>query len=303
MEFKQLEAFVNVIRYKSFSRAAEATYLTQPTISTHISSLEKELGVKLIDRRGKESRPTKHGRAFYNYAVNIINTRERAMIAMKDFDADISGVIEIKTSSIPGQFIVPELVSGFHRKYPHVIFNVEQSDSDKVWSDILDNLGDIGFTGSFEDNSLKCELIFRDKLVLITPANSKFEKLKREGSAISYRDIIQEDFIWREEGSATRKTFEKWFRSKDGRELNTVAVVNSVEGIKACVSQGLGVSVMALSAVKTEMDNSSGGILVFEFSDVDLEREFYMVYNKNTTLSPAASKFRDYVEEKYISQQ
>ena len=59
MEFKQLEAFVNVIRYKSFSRAAEATYLTQPTISTHISSLENELGVKLIDRRGKESRPTK----------------------------------------------------------------------------------------------------------------------------------------------------------------------------------------------------------------------------------------------------
>ena len=53
MEFKQLEAFVNVIRYKSFSKAAEATYLTQPTISTHISALERELGVRLIDRRGK----------------------------------------------------------------------------------------------------------------------------------------------------------------------------------------------------------------------------------------------------------
>ena len=79
MEFKQLEAFVNVVKYKSFSKAAEATYLTQPTISTHISSLEKELGVKLVDRNGKESRPTKHGRAFYNYAINIINTRERAV--------------------------------------------------------------------------------------------------------------------------------------------------------------------------------------------------------------------------------
>ena len=87
MEFKQLEAFVNVIRYKSFSKAAEATYLTQPTISTHISSLERELGVKLVDRRGKESRPTKQGRAFYNYAVNIINTRERAMMAMQEFGA------------------------------------------------------------------------------------------------------------------------------------------------------------------------------------------------------------------------
>ena len=301
MEFKQLEAFVNVIRYKSFSRAAEATYLTQPTISTHISSLERELGVKLIDRRGKESRPTKQGRAFYNYAVNIINTRERAMIAMKDFDADISGVIEIKTSSIPGQCIVPELIAGFHKKYPHVVFNVEQSDSDKVWTSILDNLGDIGFTGYFEDNSLKCELIFKDKLVLIAPANSKFEKLKKEKDSISYLDIVQEDFIWREEGSATRKTFENWIKSKDGRDRSTVAVVNSVEGIKACVSQGLGVSVMAYSAVKSEIDNPSGGILVFEFNDVDLEREFYMVYNKNTTLSPAASKFREFVEEKYFT--
>jgi len=54
MDFKQIEAFVNVIKYKSFSKAAEATFLTQPTISTHISSLEKELGVTLIDRLGKE---------------------------------------------------------------------------------------------------------------------------------------------------------------------------------------------------------------------------------------------------------
>lgn len=75
MDFKQIEAFVNVIKYKSFSKAAEATFLTQPTISTHISSLEKELGVTLIDRMGKESRPTKQGRAFYNYAINLLHTR------------------------------------------------------------------------------------------------------------------------------------------------------------------------------------------------------------------------------------
>ena len=112
MEFKQLEAFVNVVKYKSFSKAAEATYLTQPTISTHISSLEKELGVKLVDRNGKESRPTKHGRAFYNYAINIINTRERAVNAMTELANEIAGAVDIKTSGIPGQFIVPEIIAG-----------------------------------------------------------------------------------------------------------------------------------------------------------------------------------------------
>ena len=301
MEFKQLEAFVNVIRYKSFSKAAEATYLTQPTISTHISSLERELGVKLVDRRGKESRPTKQGRAFYNYAVNIINTRERAMMAMQEFGANISGMIEIKTSSIPGQFIVPELIAGFHEKYPNVVFNVEQSDSDKVWNDIIENLGDIGFTGYFENNSLKCELLFKDRLVLMTPKNEKFMKLRSISDKLSIADIIHEDFIWREEGSATRKTFERWVANHEDRTLNSVATVNSIEGIKACVENGLGVSVLSLSAARKEMEDPDGSMLVFELEGVDLEREFYMLYNKNTTLSPAAAKFRDYVVEKYIS--
>ncbi len=300
MEFKQLEAFVNVIRYKSFSKAAEATYLTQPTISTHISALERELGVRLIDRRGKESRPTKHGRAFYNYAVNIINTRERAVMAMKDMDTDISGVIDIRTSSIPGLFIVPELLAEFHDKYPNVTFNVEQSDSEKVWNDILDNLGDLGFTGAYENNGLKCELLVRDKLVLIAPKNEKYEKIKALTDKIRVSDIIGEKFVWREEGSATRKTFERWFGSAVNQAPETIAIVNSIEAVKACVACGLGVSVLSLSAARDELENPSCGILVFEFEDDIPEREFYLVYNKNTTLSPAASKFREFVENKYI---
>ena len=93
MDFKQIEAFVNVIKYKSFSKAAEATFLTQPTISTHISSLEKELGVTLIDRMGKESRPTKQGRAFYNYAINLLHTRERAISAMENSSKDTNSSV------------------------------------------------------------------------------------------------------------------------------------------------------------------------------------------------------------------
>lgn len=299
MEFKQLEAFVNVVRYKSFSKAAEATYLTQPTISTHISSLEKELGVKLIDRRGKESRATKQGRAFYNYAVNIINTRERAVSAMAEFGTDISGVLEIRTSSIPGQCIVPELITGFHKLYPNVVFSVEQSDSEKVWNDIQENLGEIGFTGYFEDNSLKYELLFRDSLVLAAPDTEKFRRLRAVSDRIAIKDVQDEKFIWREEGSATRKTLENWFAGHDVRKPETVAVVNSLEGVKACIRQGLGVSVMSAAAVRKEMKDREG-ILIFRFEDVDLEREFYMVYNKNTTLSPIAVKFREYVEEVYI---
>ena len=122
MEFKQIEAFVNVIKYKSFSKAADASFLTQPTISTHISSLEKELGVTLIDRMGKESRPTKAGRAFYKYAISLINTREKALVEIGRGGTELSGILDLRASSIPGEYIVPELMTGFRQLLPQVRF-------------------------------------------------------------------------------------------------------------------------------------------------------------------------------------
>lgn len=98
MDFKQIEAFVNVVRYKSFSRAADATFFTQPTISTHISILEKELGTKLLDRKGRIVEMTPQGRQFYKYAVEMVNTRAQAIDAL-DKDSDkVEGVLELQTS-------------------------------------------------------------------------------------------------------------------------------------------------------------------------------------------------------------
>ena len=294
MDFKQIEAFVNVIKYKSFSKAAEATFLTQPTISTHISSLEKELGVTLIDRLGKESRPTKQGRAFYNYAINLINTRERAIAAMGNLGKDISGEIIIKTSSIPGQYIVPRLAADFHREYPEVTFSIEQSDSEQVWNDIADNMGEIGFTGEYQNNGLKYELLFKEPSVLITPNNERFAKLRAESDVLTINEIINEPFVWREEGSATRRTFEeKLIAAGKPGKVKAVATVNSLEAAKQCVKNGLGVTI--LSSAVVENDNNRGDYLVFHIDDMELEREFYMVYNKNTTLPPAAVKFKEFV--------
>ncbi|MBR1988969.1 MAG: LysR family transcriptional regulator [Firmicutes bacterium] len=298
MDFKQIEAFVNVIKYKSFSKAAEATFLTQPTISTHISSLEKELGVTLIDRLGKESRPTKQGRAFYNYAINLINTRERAINAMGNFGKEISGQIDLRASSVPGQYIVPKLLADFHKEYPEVTFRLEQSDSEQVWNDILDNMGEIGFTGEYQNNGLKYELLFKEPSVLITPKNEKFTRLREKTDTISLKYIIDEPLVWREEGSATRRAFEeKLCQAGRTSMIKAVATVNGIEAVKQCVAAGLGVSL--LSQVVVESDKGNGDYISFRLEETELEREFYMVYNKNTTLSPVALKFKEFVLEKF----
>lgn len=83
MEFRQLEAFVNAVKYKSFSKAADAAFLTQPTISTHVSNLEIELGVKLLNRTGREILLTPQGQEFYSYAVDLLNTREKALLSVQ----------------------------------------------------------------------------------------------------------------------------------------------------------------------------------------------------------------------------
>lgn len=294
MDFKQIEAFVSVVRCKSFSKAAEATFLTQPTISTHINSLEKELGTTLIDRHGKESRPTKQGRAFYNYAINLLNTRERAISAMSNFDKIISGEIKIITSSIPGLYIVPSMVADFHRNYPEVIFDIEHSDSEGVGVNISDNMKDIGFTGEYQNNGLKYELLFKEPIVLITPNNEKFARIKEQSDEISINDIINEPFIWREEGSATRRTFEeKLIAAGKADGLKAAITVNSLEATKQYVKKGMGVTI--LSKVTVENDTNKDGYLVFQLADIKVEREFYMVYNKNTILTPAALKFKEFV--------
>lgn len=295
MEFKQIEAFINVIKYKSFSKAADASFLTQPTISTHISSLEKELGVTLIDRLGRESRPTKQGREFYKYAINMINTREKAICAMGEMGKEVSGIVELQASSIPGQYILPTLMSSFRKAYPAVQFYLEESDSSLVWDHILENKGELGFTGAYKNNSLGCELLCKDTSVLITPKSEKFLALQEKSHSISGRDFLDEPFVWREEGSATRNTFEEKAYRKQGAKLTVAATLNSLEAIKQCVAGGLGVSIV--SQVVTEGDGDDADYLTFELADINLEREFYLVYNRNMTLSPVAMQFRDYVLE------
>ena len=292
MEFKQIEAFVNVIKYKSFSKAADASFLTQPTISTHISSLEKELGVTLIDRMGKESRPTKAGRAFYKYAISLINTREKALVEIGRGGTELSGIIDLRASSIPGEYIVPELMTGFRQLLPQVRFYMEQSDSEAVWEAIEQGDGELGFTGGYKNNGLRYELLFKDPVVLITPRNEKFLALAAKSEFIGSEDFLEEAFVWREEGSATRRNFEEMVYAGRGRRLNIVATVNSLEAIKRSVAGGLGVSVLSQVAVKKD---AGANYLVFRMADVAIEREFYLVTNKNVTLSPAAVRFRDFV--------
>ena len=297
MDFKQIEAFVNVIRYKGFSKAAEAIFITQPTISAHINALERELQMQLIDRTKKEAVPTAEGRLFYNYALTMLNTREQAIYSLQNYALNINGTVDIKCSSIPGEYIVPPLIAGFRKEYKKATFRMEQSDSYAVIDHIQTHNGEIGFTGHKGNDGLTYKLLVKDKAVLITPREERF--LNRQGQAIEIRDIVGESFILREKGSATRDSFEKALRDEGiaYSSVNIAARMNSMEAIKQAVRGGMGISI--ISEVAAEKDSIDRGYLVFDIDGYDGGREFYMVYDDRFTMSPTAETFKFFVLEKY----
>jgi len=290
MDFKQIEAFVNVVRYKSFSRAADATFFTQPTISTHVSTLEKELGTKLLDRRGRTVEMTPQGRKFYNFAVDMVNTREQAIESLNKDSDKVEGVLEIQTSSIPGITFLPEILSGFRAEHNKTQFYVDLSDSQTVMDNIMERRGEIGFVGERISNAnLEYTKIFSDRVVMVVP-----ESYEVDGTEITMEEAVKLPFIWRESGSATRKSFEDE-AVRLGYEktvFDVVAKFNDLDAIIRSVEQGLGVSILSEHTVAKL---KTAGVKMLDINGFKEKRDFYMVSLKGRAQSPLSEAFRKYV--------
>ncbi|MBR5267855.1 MAG: LysR family transcriptional regulator [Lachnospiraceae bacterium] len=301
MEFRQLEAFVNAVKYKSFSKAADATFLTQPTISTHISNLETELGVRLLNRKGREITLTSQGQEFYGYAMELLNTRERALDHIHNQSKEVDGILEIQTSSIPGHSFLPMLMDEFHKRYPKVRFYVEQTDSRTVNENILNQRGEIGFTGYKGNSALAFETVFEDEMVLITPDIEKYRSYKN-GEEIPTELFIHEPFIMREDGSGTKQEMEQ--AQVNGKavfkHIEVIAKMTNMEAVKQVVGRGLGVSIVSEQVVKETAESEK--IRYFKIQGLEKKRCFYLTYNKNVVLSPTAELFLKFVRERTSAQ-
>lgn len=296
MEFRQLEAFVNSVRYKSFSKAADATFLTQPTISAHINNLENELGITLVNRTSREISLTKQGELFYPYAVDMLHTRSQALLSVQELSETIEGVLDIYVSSIPGQYYLPKLMGAFHDRHPKVRFYVDQSDSKTVVDHIQTQRGEIGLTGYKMGGSLIYEPVFMDEMVLMVPDTERYARWEN-GCSVDFADFRNETFILREDGSGTKKEMEKAVINgvPAFKDVEVIARMNNMEAIKQAVSGGLGISI--LSRIAAEESGTRHRVKYFKIEGLENKRTFYMVYSKNICLSPVAEAFRNLVLE------
>lgn len=299
MDFKQIEAFINVAKFKSFSKAAEAIFLSQPTISAHIASLEQELNMPLFDRHGKDVKLTKAGTLFLEYALNLVNIRNTAISSLSEFDNKISGVLSIASSTTPCRFILPSLVKSFYDSYPEVSFSIKEASTKNVIEQILLGDADIGMVGEIiPDSRLSYNKITDDRLVLI----SNMPKLPKN---LKLKDVVKLPFISREKGSATRNVFEHSLRAKGylPDKLQCFAEVSSLEAVLQFVKSGLGVSVVSELACNDYI--SSGLIKMHIIEDLNLTRDIYIVTHIKRTLPPSAKAFYKHIvseTQKFIKQ-
>lgn len=294
MDLKQLEAFVQVINQGSFSRAAERLYLTQPTVSAHISALERELDCQLVLRTSKEALPTKLGQDLYIYAVQMLDLRSQAISQLRGQIDKPRGVITLAASSIPHQYVLPKLMVAFREAYPEVSFNVLSFDSAGVAEAISFNRAQIGMTGtSLTDSQCSYEPFLEDELVIATPNIEPYHSIAKSGFTIS--ELKKLPFIVREPGSGTRKETERFLTSQgvDADNLNIIAQMDNADAIKRAISQGLGISVLSRLAV--EDYEKLGLLLVQRPADGIIQRKLYLVKRKTTTLSPIASVFESFL--------
>lgn len=297
MDMRQLEAFVKVVELQSFSKAAKSLYVTQPTISTHVVSLEKELDVRLLDRTTKTVNITSVGEKLYGYAKKILDLREKLY---QEFDGEckLSEKIKIAGSTIPSQYILPELISAFQKQNNNIYFSINQGDSLYVMDEILKHRVDIGFVGMKGDNDrLHYIPFYEDNLVIITPNEKYYKELLQTKNVI--QRLLKEPMVLREKGSGTNKSAEKFIESMNLNieQLNIVARINDQGIIKRSVSKGMGISIMSKKAVLDYIEDSK--ILMYEPEEEQITRSLYIVFEKYKNLTRLERCFIEFCRQFY----
>jgi DNA-binding transcriptional LysR family regulator len=295
MELNQLKAFCAVVEKRSFSRAGEVVFLSQPTVSLQISSLEQELSTQLLDRRAREITVTKTGETLYQYAKRILRLINEAEQAIEQLKGLMKGTLTLGASTIPGEYLLPSLLAEFKGLHPAIDIDLQISDTQGVITKVLAHEVEIGFVGTLErSDKLVFKSLATDKLVLIAPADSTW--LRQD--SLSVEQLRGIPFILRESGSGTRITIKQKLLEKGITEedLKVVMRLGSTAAVKRAVESGLGVSFVSEKAIENEI--RLGTIKTIPVKDLELDREFFIVHSGKKSHSPAAQALLQFLQGK-----
>ena len=290
MELRHLEIFCTVIEEGSFSKAAETLRLTQPTVSIHIKALEDSLSVKLIDRMGRRIQPTEAGHILYNYASEIVKLKSYALAAIDDYTGNIKGTLNIAASTIPGEYILPQILSDFKTEFASVVPVLKIGDSKEVIDMVMEGRVDIGVVGEgIKDKTLSSTVFTEDELILVAPRMMKLKSTHKD-------DLKSLPLIVRAPGSGSRATVEKLL-SKMGLsidKMNICAELGSTQATVEALKSAMGVAFISRLAVDGYI--KSGELNEVPLQGLPIKRKLHLITNNMRTQSPITKTFLTFVK-------
>lgn len=293
MEDHRLKAFCLVVELKSFSKAAEAKFITQSAMSHLIKNLEDELGVKLLNRHSKTATPTSAGRRFYEHAKKILEQYKKMENDIYNIVNKIKGTLHIGSSTTAATYLLPQVFYSFSKTYPDVTIELKVSNTEQIINNIAEGKADIGIAeGNIKNLGVLLEDIAEDEIVIIASDNNPLTKKK----SVASHDLISQSFIMPETGSGTREVIDDFLYAEgiNPENLQVTMTAGSPELIVQMVQSGMGISFVSKWSVFRAIKD--GSINVLNVSGKRLRRKFYLISLEHGHSSIAARTFKEFVK-------
>ena len=292
MDFDQLHTFLEIVRLKSFSKAAQTCYRTQPAISAQIRQLEQELKTELFERFGSRITLTTAGRVFARYAEQVLDLRRRAQDEINELERYPRGELVIAANEATCIYVLPLVFSEYKKQFPGVQLQVDRSYGSRVVEAVMDNTADFGLTQlPVQEKRVQVADIYRDEIRVIAPAKHAIAEM----SSVSCHDLVPFPLLLPKSGT-TRARLNAWLEPVEDR-IQVSMELDSTEMMKRFTMAGLGLSFLAASNCREEI--VAGKLRAVSLGPESMMRRLGLIYRKDKALSKAALGFIQVVLENF----
>jgi LysR family transcriptional regulator, transcriptional activator of the cysJI operon len=293
MEDSRLKAFCLIVEMKSFSKAAEAAFVTQSAMSHLIKNLEDDLGGKLLNRSGKTITPTSAGKILYDHAKKILEGYKSLENDIYNVVKKIKGPLYLGASTTVARYLLPQVFYDFSKNYPEAQINLSVSSTEKIMYELNHGKIDIGIAeGDTKESKIVSTEIARDEIVLIT---SESNPLIRKG-IVTPQDLVEQLYIMPEAGSGTREFIDEFLRRMeiDPQDINVIMTLSDPELLVQMVQAGLGIAFVSKWSIFKTM--KEGALRLLKIPGKRLCRKFYLISMDKEPSTMVARTFCEFVK-------
>tara|TARA_B100000497_G_C7681519_1_gene412359 strand:- start:1391 stop:2314 length:924 start_codon:yes stop_codon:yes gene_type:complete len=290
---QQLRIFKALATEKSFTHAGEILFISQPSVSKQIKTLEDHLGILLLNRNGNKISLTDAGNIFLQYSERILALCEESCRALNDLKDGERGNLKIGASQTIGAYLMPRVLTLFAQIYPQINLNIDINSTRLIAKKVADRMIDIAIVGgdipSYLKNNLEIENFIEDELVLIIPKLHPFARMEKK--TVNKEDLYNLNFITLNSNSTIYKFINNILIKNDiqTKQFNVIMELNSVEAIKTAVSLGLGAAFVSSSAIEKEIELKTVEIIAIE--NLKITRTLSILTNTDSHRSKAFDLF------------